>query len=87
MLEIQQIFNAEALSFYTKLGGWLKKLCDVDPKELDCPSGQKPRLFKGSDCSSITDGDEFPKTKENKCADADDVSNNISKYFSKFAFY
>ena len=49
-------------------------MCDVDPKELECPSGQKPRLFKGSDCSSITDGDEFPKTKENKCADADDVS-------------
>merc|ERR1719361_1224112 len=63
-------------SLYTEAkkgkGGWLKKLCDVDPKELECPSGQKPRLFKGSDCSSITDGDEFPKTKENKCADADD---------------
>ena len=71
---MQKIFNVIPLSFYTNLGGWLKKLCDVDPKELECPSGQKPRLFKGSDCSSITDGDEFPKTKENKCADADDVS-------------
>ena len=66
------------LSFNKKLGGWLnkwlKKVCDVDSKELECPDGQKPRVFKGSDCSSITDGDEFPKTKENKCADADDVS-------------
>merc|ERR1719510_2496016 len=58
-------------SMYTEAkkgkGGWLKKLCDVDPKELECPSGQKPRLFKGSDCSSITDGDDGDEVSCDAC--------------------
>merc|ERR1711874_683602 len=50
----------------------LGELCDTDLDELECEDGQWPRLFKGSACEDINDGDQFPNWKEleNPCTDA-----------------
>jgi len=50
----------------------LGELCDTDLDELECEDGQWPRLFKGSACEDISDGDQFPNWKEleNPCTDA-----------------
>merc|ERR1711953_1438593 len=41
----------------------LGELCDTDLDELECEDGQWPRLFKGSACEDINDGDQFPNWK------------------------
>ena len=57
--------------FFFKFSG-LGELCDTDLDELECEDGQWPRLFKGSACEDINDGDQFPNWKEleNPCTDA-----------------
>ena len=54
------------------LNSGLGELCDTDLDELECEDGQWPRLFKGSACEDISDGDQFPNWKEleNPCTDA-----------------
>merc|ERR1712113_832099 len=50
----------------------LDELCGTE-LDLDCEDGKWPRLFKGSACENITDGDLFPTYKEleNPCTDAE----------------
>ena len=61
------------------LNSGLGELCDTDLDELECEKGKWPRLFKGSACVNITDGDEFPTYKEldNPCDEAEAVRSFI----------
>ena len=54
--------------------GNIEKLCGE--LDLQCANGEWPKIFKGSACADINDGDEFPKFKDltNPCEGGVDVS-------------
>ena len=49
----------------------LDELCDTE-LNLDCGDGEWPKVFKGSSCEDISNGDFFPTYKEleNPCNDS-----------------
>ena len=57
--------------------GYLDQLCGDVELDLNCADGEWPKLFKGSACADINDGDAFPNknTLTNPCEGGDDVSN------------
>merc|ERR1719219_1358474 len=56
----------------------LDELCDTE-LNLDCGDGEWPKVFKGSSCEDISNGDFFPTYKEleNPCNDSN-VNTNIT---------
>ena len=56
--------------------GYLDQLCGDTDLDLNCADGEWPKLFKGSACADINDGDAFPGKEDltNPCEGGADVS-------------
>ena len=56
---------------------YIEKICGEDGElDLQCEKGEFPKLFKGSACADISDGDTFPGKEDltNPCEGGADVS-------------
>ena len=58
------------------------KACEDDVEVPECDDGQKARIFLGSECGDLEDGDEFPAKKDlkdqNPCEGLEEVSSKWS---------
>ena len=69
---VYAIYLVFTYSFFFLITG-LNELCDLDENEtLDCEAGEWPKVFKGSSCEDISNGDFFPTYREleNPCDEA-----------------
>ena len=57
------------------------KACEDNVEVPECDDGQKAKIYHGSECADLNDGDEFPEKKDlkdnNPCEGLEEVSSKL----------